>query len=69
MRHEQFEIWVLRAKRWEMSSSFMDFELASAIANANTYKERMRLIHAVYENGARVQEDILAEMGTTREKP
>jgi acetyl-CoA carboxylase beta subunit len=67
MRHEQFEIWVLRGKRWEMSSSFMDFELASAIAN--TYKERMRLIHAVYQNGARVQEDILAEMGMTREKP
>ena len=67
MSYEQYEIWVWRARRWEMSSSFVDFELASAVAN--NYKHRMRLIHAVYENGTRVQENILAEMGATREKP
>jgi len=66
MRFEQYEIWVLQGKRWELSSSFAEFELASAVAN--TYKYRMRLIHAVYENGACVHQDVLLEMGATREQ-
>jgi predicted LPLAT superfamily acyltransferase len=67
MRVEQYEIWVLQGKRWTMSSAFLDFEFASAIAK--THVQHMRLIHAVYEEGAQVQQNILAEMGATREKP
>lgn len=67
MRFEQYEIWVWRGTRWEMSSAFAEFELASAVANTYTY--RMKLIHAVYENGACVQQDVLAEVGATRQQP
>ncbi|HTD24907.1 MAG TPA: hypothetical protein VK738_19800 [Terriglobales bacterium] len=50
-----------------MSAAFVDFELASAVANTHTH--HMRLIHAIYEKGVQVQRNILAEMGATREKP
>ncbi len=67
MQFEHYEIWVLRGKRWEMSSSYADFEVASAVAYS--YNNRVRLIHAVYENGACVKHDILAEVGMPRETP
>lgn len=67
MQFAQYEIWVLRGKRWEMSSSYNDFEIASAVAY--TYNNRVRLIHAVYENGTCVKQDVLAEVGTPRENP
>ena len=64
---EQYEIWVLHGKQWTMSAAFIDFELASAVANTHTH--HMRLIHAIYEKGVQVQRNILAEMGATRENP
>ena len=67
MHFEQYEIWVLRGKRWEMSSAYADFEVASAVAYG--YSSRVRLIHAVYENGACIKQDILADVGMPREKP
>lgn len=67
MRVEQFEIWVLQGKQWTLSAAFEDFELASAVANQRT--QHLRLIHAVYENGVQVQQNILAEVGLRREKP
>lgn len=66
MRFEQYEIWVLEGEKWRLSSSFADFEIANSVAHDYAY--RMRLIRAVYENGKCVQQEILAEMGATRER-
>ena len=64
-RWEQFEVWAQNGAKWEMIASFSDFEVASAMArNRST---RMRLVHAVYENGKIVEQDVLAEVGTTRQ--
>jgi len=41
--------------------------VASAVARNYTY--RMKLVHAVFEDGRRVQEETLAELGATRHKP
>lgn len=66
-RWEQYEIWEQKGAKWEMTSWFRDFEVASAVArNKNA---RVRLIHATYEDSKKVGEDILAEVGTTREQP
>ncbi len=66
-RFEQYEIWVLNGDRWEISSWFRDFDVASTVATGRT--RRVRLIHAVYEDGKRVQEEVIAEVGATRERP
>ena|SRR5215472_2473921 len=64
-RWEQFEVWVQKDNRWEMIASFRDFEVASAVARNRA--SRMRLLHVVYENGRITEQDVLAELGTTRQ--
>jgi hypothetical protein len=66
-RFEQFEIWKLTGEQWELVAWFQDFAVASAVAG--NYSYRMRLVHAVFEDGARTHEDVLAEVGATREHP
>lgn len=63
-RWEQFEVWVLNGSRWDMVGAFNDFELASTVSRNRS--EKMRLIHAVYENGKVVKQDTLVELGTVR---
>jgi hypothetical protein len=48
-----------------MIASFSDFEVASAMPRNRS--SRMRLIHAVYENGKLLSQDVLAELGVIRE--
>ena len=64
---EQYEIWVDNKGRWELVASFADFEVASAVFRNRTY--RQRLIHAVYEEGKLSRQDIVAEVGSTRQEP
>lgn len=64
-RWEQYEVWVQDGAKWEMIASFSDSELASAVVR--TRSNRMRLIHAIYEEGKLVSQDVLAEVGATRE--
>ena len=64
---EQYEVWSLNGEKWELVAWFHDFEVASAVMRKRTY--RTRLIHAVYEGNTRVKEDVLAELGATREHP
>ena len=64
---EQYEIWGLNGEKWEMQATFYDLDVASAVARART--ARVRLIHAVYDGSQRVKEDVLAELGATREHP
>ncbi len=67
MRVEQYEIWILNGERWELTSCFCELEVASAVARSRS--RRVRLIRAVYDEGKRVQEEVIAEVGATREKP
>ncbi len=66
-RFEQFEIWVLNGERWEFLASFADFDVANAVARARPH--RVRLLHVVYEEGKAVAQEVLAEIGATREEP
>ena len=67
LNREQYEVWSLKAGKWDLAAWFPDFEVASAVMRKRTY--RTRLIHAVYEGNQRMKEDVLAELGATREHP
>lgn len=67
MHFEQYEVWKQTGEQWELVAWFRDFDVASAVAG--NYSYRMRLVHAVFENGERTHEDVLAEVGATREHP
>lgn len=66
-RWEQFEVWVYNKGKWELVAHYNDFDVASAVFSNRTY--RQKLVHAVYEDNNRVSEDIMAELGRTREEP
>jgi hypothetical protein len=64
--HEQYEIWVDNHGKWERVAFFTHFDVASAVFSTRSY--RQRLIHATYDdNGKKVSEETLAEIGRTRE--
>jgi hypothetical protein len=67
MRAEQYEIWVESRGKWELVAWFSSFPIASAVFAIRTY--RQRLIHTTYENGQLVAQEVLAEVGRTREEP
>lgn len=64
-RCEQYEVWIQIAGKWEMIAFFSDCELASAMVRGRS--SRMRLIHATYEEGKLIAQDVLADMGSTRD--
>lgn len=66
-RWEQFEIWEYNGGRWEFIAAFRDFDVANVMARRRTY--RVRLMHVTYEAGTRVSEEVLAEIGETRQHP
>jgi hypothetical protein len=66
-RWEQFEVWVMNQGKWEMVAHFNELDVASAVFKNRTY--RQKLVHAVYEDGKMLQQDIIAEVGSTREEP
>ena len=53
--------------RWEFVASFLEFDVAYAIAKNRN--ERVRLLKVTYENGAPVEQEMIAEVGATREQP
>lgn len=64
---EQYEVWVQSEKeRWELAAVFADLDVANAVAQSRP--RRVRLVHSVYENGQRISEQVLAEIGATRAK-
>jgi hypothetical protein len=67
MRWEQTEIWERKGEKWEMTSSWREFDVATAVARSKNAP--MRLVHSVYDDARRVSEDVLAELGATREHP
>ena len=66
MRSEQYEVWVKNKERWDLIATFRHFEAASAVFRNRTYRQKLLL--AVYENGQLVRQDVLAEVGRTREQ-
>lgn len=64
-RWEQYEIWIHDRGKWDLIASFNGFEVASAVAR--NHASRMRLVHAIYEDHKLVSQDVLAELGITRE--
>jgi hypothetical protein len=63
---EQFEIWVENHGRWDRVAFFRNFEVASAVFATRTY--RQKLLHVTYdENGKKLAEETLAEIGRTRQ--
>ncbi len=66
-RTEQFEIWTQADDKWELSSAFRDFEVASAVARSRI--ARVRLMRVVYEDGQVIEKQVIAEIGSTREHP
>lgn len=64
---DQYEVWAEKRGKWELVGSFRDFAVASAVAR--NYNYRMRLIHAHYDDDKLLKQDVIAEVGTTREHP
>jgi hypothetical protein len=65
-RWEQYEVWASTKGKWGLVAWFVDLDVASAVFRNRTY--RQRLVHAVYEDGKLVQQDVIAEVGGTREE-
>jgi hypothetical protein len=53
--------------RWEFVACFLEFEVAYAVAKNRN--DRVRLLKVTYENGTAVQQEVIAEVGATREEP
>ena len=64
-RWEQFEIWQLKGEKWEMLGAFPDLELAKTMARSRNTKSR--LVRAVYEDDKMVEQDVIADLGATRD--
>ncbi len=48
-------------------AAFRDFEVAHVMARRRTY--RVRLMHVTYEGGKPVEQQVLTEIGETRQAP
>ena len=53
--------------RWEFVASFVDFDVAYAVAKNRD--NRVRLLKVTYENELPVEQEVIAEVGATREQP
>lgn len=51
--------------KWEFIAAFREFEIANVLAHRRSY--RVRLMHVVYEDSKPVQQDVLTEIGATRQ--
>jgi hypothetical protein len=63
-RFEQFEIWQLNGKEWEMLAYFQDLDVASAMAKPRSNPIQLKRVK--YDEGKLVEEEVLAEMGAMR---
>jgi hypothetical protein len=53
--------------RWDFVASFQDFEVAYAVAQNRS--SRVRLLKVTYEGTALVAQEVIAEVGATRQEP
>lgn len=64
-RWEQFEIYRMNGDRWELLGAFADLDLAKAMARNRA--TRIRLVRTVYDEGKQVEQDVIADLGATRD--
>jgi hypothetical protein len=64
---QHYELWAQKKGQWGKVASFREFDLASTVLR--NYKYRMRLVRVSYQGGAPVLNEVLAEVGATREEP
>ncbi|MBV9075528.1 MAG: hypothetical protein JOZ10_18030 [Acidobacteria bacterium] len=66
-RWEQYEIWSIASggSRWEFVAAFHDFDVASAVARRRG--QNLRLVHAIYVDGKLAEQQVLVELGKTRQ--
>ncbi|MGZ4811630.1 MAG: hypothetical protein ACXVZJ_10330 [Terriglobales bacterium] len=66
-RFEQFEIWEFKKGRWQLAASFSDFEVAQVMAQHRGC--RVRVVQVIYEEGKPPQQQVLSDIGATRDEP
>lgn len=64
-RWEQFEIWQQHGEKWELLGAFADLELAKTMARSR--QMRTRLVRAVYDGENQIEQDVIADLGATRD--
>ena len=64
---EQYEIWAPASdpSRWQFVAAFHDFDVASAVAKARG--SHVRLIHAKYVGGKLAEQQVILDVGKTRQ--
>ncbi len=64
---EQYEIWTPASdqSRWQFVAAFHDFDVASAVARARG--SHVRLIHAKYVDGKLAEQQVILDVGKTRQ--
>jgi hypothetical protein len=63
-RWEQYEVWVRSGEVWDLLGSFADMEPAGALVSAR--RQRVRLLHVLFEDSKRLEEQTIAEIGATK---
>ncbi len=61
---EQFEVLQMAGEHWELVAAFPALDFATEIARSRG--ANVRIVRATYENGKRVAEDIILDLGATR---
>jgi uncharacterized DUF497 family protein len=66
-RWEQYEIWAPASgeSRWQFVAAFHDFDIASAVAKKRG--THVRLIHAKYVGGKLAEQQVILDLGKTRQ--
>jgi hypothetical protein len=62
---EQFEVLQLQGEKWEMVAAFRDLELAMEVGRAR--HSNVRVVRIGYQDGKKVSEEILLDLGSTRD--
>ncbi len=62
---EQFEVLQLHGEKWELVAAFQDLELATEVARNR--RSNIRVVRVSYEDEKRVLEEILLDLGSTRD--
>lgn len=64
-RWEQFEIWQKKGEKWELLGAFPDLDVANTMARSRG--AQTRLIRAVYDGENQIEQDVIADIGATRD--
>ncbi len=63
--HEQFEVLQFQSEKWELVAAFPDLDVATEVARNR--RSNVRVVRARYMDGKRVSEEILLDLGSTRD--